>query len=109
MADIFGDRELFLEFEKDRPACDELLMQKLEGDSLTCSFYKNNDISTAGDGSNGGQRPVSDNGLLLPETKKETTTASCPVEVEHNVVHPNADYIKKLEKDNRRLVELNIL
>jgi hypothetical protein len=107
MADIFGDRELFLEFEKDRPASDEILMQKLDGDSLARGFYKNSDTSRIGEVSNGGQRSVSGNGgLLSPELKKGTASGASQ-SLEHSIVNPNIDYIKKLERDNCRLVEQN--
>jgi len=32
MADIFGDVDLFTEFDRQRPASDEILIQKLDGD-----------------------------------------------------------------------------
>jgi len=50
MADIFGDADLFAEFEKQRPASNKILKQKLDQMRVTYSMVgaDNNDVPDCG-------------------------------------------------------------
>ena len=102
MADIFGDADLFTEFDRQRLASDEILIKKLDGD------YRNHGISNGSCLLGGTQtvdceRRCNLHNIDVPDSGV-IDSADCGDEA--NFVHRSK--LNQLQNEVHRLSELNI-
>jgi len=101
MADIFGDADLFTEFDRHRPASDKILIQKLDDDFRTHGISNGSHLLGVGgtETFDSERRCYND----MPDCG-ETDSAECGENAD--VVHSSK--LRNLQNEVHRLTALNI-
>ena len=102
MESVFGDDSFFSEFERDRPASDEILKRSIECENVQRQNWTNRLNSEPDNGESASQSGDNSQESFAPEPFGFS-------ELNNHASLSNIEYIRKLENEVEQLKSINIL